>query len=94
MKTMAVAWNGTTLNDKVKLLSVTELDVYYSTETTTIVEGSYYQIFRRSKNDMGYWLRTRHTSAATSIWDVYLGNGNYHSYTFNGIGLAPCIRLG
>ena len=79
--------------DKVKLLSVTELDVWYGSATTTIVEGSYYQIFRRSKN-VGYWTRTRFTPDLNYVWNIDKNiNGNYNPYSY-GFDLSPCIRLG
>ena len=70
---MAVAWNNTTLNDKVKLPSVTELGFIAPSSQFTygvIIEGNEYPLMRHFKNLATWRLRsysTKNSNVAITV---------------------------
>ena len=98
IKTMAVAWNGTTLNDKVKLMSVTELAISYSTARSD--EGIAYDHlkFTTKWKPSKYWTRSFRINAS-SLWIFSVTDSISANYSDGGqisasYNLYPVIRLG
>ena len=93
IQTMAVAWNGTTLNDKVKLMSVTEVNYAHQ---YAVNEGNKYSangVWLHMKNVV-WWLRSRGTGSSNGVWFVSVsGHVGYDTYS-SSCTLAPVIRLG
>ena len=99
MQTMAVAWNNTTLNDKVKLPSVTELaaTIVKVEFSPIITEGNDYPLFKHVKNK-GYWLRTFMNSAYSSNYNISTcicsSEGSVvYVYYYNNTSIVPIFRL-
>ncbi len=87
MQTMAVAWNNTTLNDKVKLPSVTELGLPTSTKYS--LEGNIYNILYPAP--LSYtWLRSRDTTDNTRVASYPSGSSYIYYY---GSGIISIFRL-
>ncbi len=102
MITMAVSSNNNILNDKVKILSMSEVG---NSNVYIIEEGTKYPIFTSSSGSTanssrvrsGYtnkwWLRTCHPSISEYVYCVMDDGGfnldNYTSYN----GVVPCIRF-
>ena len=101
LQTMRVASNGsTTFNDKVKLLSVTEVNGSTGTESLNYVtEGTQYPIFNdnssrvRTGVNANWWLRSADTYGTYTVWCV-TSSGNLATNS-SGVtqGLLPCIRF-
>ena len=108
-KTMAVVTNGSaTVDDKVKLLSMTEIGATHAYAPTG--EGSLYTgVFTpgesetsianrwRDKGTYGnanyYWLRTLHTGNTYYVWVLVRSNGSYSSYCTDTLGILPVLRF-
>ena len=90
MATMAVAWNNTTLNDKVKLPSITELGV---TNTSAKIEGSEYPFYRHIKDNKYWWTRSFYIGSSDWAWDIsYKGDIGIKSY-YNTSNIPSVFRL-
>ena len=96
MQTMAVAWNNTTLNDKVKLPSVTELG-FAGASTSWNIEGAPYYINLNPRkviaNIQPYcWTRTTLLYAANYLWAMQTSglNGLYY---YNTSGIVSVFKL-
>ena len=102
LQTMTVTTDGGNTNDKIKLLSGTEVG---GTHQDMPVEGTKYPIFTsssgtdadssrvRTGTNTVWWLRPRRTNYASFVW-IVTATGNLSSdscsYSF---GLVPCIRF-
>ena len=100
-KTMSVVTNGSTITEKVKLLSCTEVNYSHS---YALSEGTAYEAFTasgsnrwRAKGSYGnssyYWVRSRRTSTSNYVWCVDSGgNCNYYSCS-RAYGVLPVLRF-
>ena len=100
-KTMSVVTNGSTITEKVKLLSCTEVN--YSS-SYALSEGTAYEAFTasgssrwRDKGSYGnssyYWLRSRYPSDSYYVWSVR-SYGNCFSNDYNNTyGVLPVLRF-
>lgn len=102
LQRMAIASNGITINDKVKLLSVTEVGGSHS---YALVEGTKYPIFTSSSGvaadasrvrtgvNSTWWLRSRDTNNTNNVWRVAFEGSLSYGDHFNSHGLVPAIRF-
>ena len=109
LQTMAVASNGSTLNDKIKLLShdevgLTSANLIYQ---YSVREGSRYPIFPRGGSgnyntnsdrirtgaNSDWWLRSRYTNNTGYVWLVNSGGTIYYISYSDKCGLLPAIRF-
>ena len=99
LQTMSISSNGTILNDKIALLSFTEINGSTGTTDTThhIVEGTRYPIFtdnvsriRPGRN--AWWTRSRYQYSYP--WVVWTGGGLGKQYGADyGLSIVPVIRF-
>ncbi len=96
LKNMSISSNETTLNDKIKLLSGTEVGL---SSGSMLTEGVAYPIFTsdstrvRTGTSSYWWLRSRVTSANNMVWMIDESgrlSGEYYNATQ---GTVPCIRF-
>lgn len=100
LQTMAVASNDSTLNDKVKLLSFTEVNGSTGTTYTSyITEGTQYPIFTdnasriRTGVSASWWLRSRFTTHTDNVWIVSSDGSISIARYYSSVGLVPAIRF-
>lgn len=109
LQTMAVASNGSTLNDKVKLLSTDEVGITsaHTRYRYSVREGTRYPIFPaggtgyyetnsdriRTGVDTVWWLRSRVTDDSTWVWHVDSDGAIGFNTYSNSRGLIPAIRF-
>ena len=110
MQTMSVLSNGSTLNDKVKILSLTEMGIttgnyhpgtegntysnYFTSGRST--EQTYADLIRynSSGSAVHYWTRSRNTNNASFVWIVVNGGYVGNNGYGNSYSLLPAIRIG
>ena len=100
IQTMAVVSNGSTLSDKIKLLSFTEVNGSTGTaDTQYVTEGNRYPVFTdnnsriRTGASKRWWLRSRNLNYTSRVWYVY-DDGSVPSVFYdNPFGLIPAIRF-
>lgn len=100
LQTMSISSNGTILNDKIALLSFTEINGSTGTTDTThhIVEGTRYPIFtdnasRIRTGKLNWWTRSRYQYSYP--WSVGSSGslGRYFKGDEYGLGIVPVIRF-
>ena len=110
LKTMAVVSNGSTLNDKVKILSLTEMGIttgnnhpgtegntysnYFTSGRSTVQTYADLIRYNSSGSAVNYWTRSRHASNASYVWITI--NSGFVNYNrySDSYSLLPAIRIG